>query len=97
MTKFFQKRDFSFIEVISPCPTSFGEPNDLGSGLEEMKWYQEKSVIKHDADLKEVGISFEEDSSLIVGNFIDDERPAYLESVRKRLKEEGITATEDGH
>ena len=34
---------FSFVEVISPCPTVYGRRNQLGSGLEIVKYYQEKS------------------------------------------------------
>ncbi len=92
----FNKKDFNFIEVISPCPTSFGEPNNLGDGLDEMKWYREKSIIDHDADLGEVGISIDKDSPLIVGNFVDKERPTYLESVRERLIKEGVIESENG-
>jgi 2-oxoglutarate ferredoxin oxidoreductase subunit beta len=36
-----EKNGFTFIEVVSPCPTGFGRPNRLGTGIEEMRYYQE--------------------------------------------------------
>ena len=44
------KKGFRFIEIIAPCPTLYLRRNKLGEGLEEMKYYQEKSVIKNGAD-----------------------------------------------
>lgn len=39
-----KKKGFSFIEVISPCPTHFGRRNRLGSAVEMMKLLKEKAV-----------------------------------------------------
>ena len=75
----FQKKGFTFIEVVSPCPTSFGRPNELGEGLDEMTWYRESCVIDHDADLKTIGLSIHKDHPIVVGNFVDIERPDFLE------------------
>ncbi len=44
------KKGFRFIEIIAPCPTLYLRRNRLGEGLEEMKFYQEKSVIKNGAE-----------------------------------------------
>ncbi len=35
--KCFAKKGFKFIEVLTPCPTGYGRPNRLGSGLDQMK------------------------------------------------------------
>ncbi len=43
----FAKKGFSFIEVISPCPTLYQRRNKLGDGLDTMKYYKEKSKTKH--------------------------------------------------
>lgn len=86
----FEKDGFTFIEVISPCPTSFGRPNELGQGLDEMEWYKESSVIDHNADLKEIGLSMKKDSKIVVGNFIDVEKPTFLQRQREVLKKAGV-------
>lgn len=86
----FEKNGFTFIEVLAPCPTSFGRPNDLGMGLDEMKWYQESSVIDPHANLHEIGISMKKGSKIVLGNFIDRERPTFLEKQREVLQKAGV-------
>ena len=72
------KRGFTFIEIISPCPTNYGRRNDLGEGLEEMRYYKEHSVIKHGIDPKDAGLSF--NGEIVVGKFVDIEKPTFLEN-----------------
>ena len=79
------KKGFRFIEIIAPCPTLYLRRNRLGEGLEEMKYYQEKSVIKNGADPKDVAIDYREE--LIVGKFVDIERPTLEEAMEKRMSE----------
>lgn len=86
----FEKNGFTFIEVLAPCPTSFGRPNDLGMGLDEMKWYQESSIIDPHADLHEIGISMKKGSKIVLGNFVDRERPTFLERQREVLQKAGV-------
>jgi 2-oxoglutarate ferredoxin oxidoreductase subunit beta len=86
----FDKKGFTFIEILAPCPTSFGRPNDLGMGLDEMKWYRERSIINPGADLKEIGISMKKDSNIVVGNFVDMERPTFLERQGRLLQKAGV-------
>lgn len=86
----FEKSGFTFIEILAPCPTSFGRPNDLGMGLDEMKWYKECSVIDHRADLMKIGVSMKKDSKIVVGNFVDIERPTFLEKQRLVFKKAGV-------
>jgi 2-oxoglutarate ferredoxin oxidoreductase subunit beta len=69
------KRGFSFIEVISPCPTVYGRMNRQPTGLDQMKYYREKSIIRHGADPKDVDIDL--NGNIIVGKFIDIELPTY--------------------
>jgi 2-oxoglutarate/2-oxoacid ferredoxin oxidoreductase subunit beta len=72
------RHGFSFIEVIGPCPTVYGRMNKRPRGLDEMFYYQQKSVVKNGADPKDLGISL--DSPIIVGKFVDSPRPTYMES-----------------
>lgn len=73
----FDKKGFTFIEVIAPCPTGFGRPNKLGSGLDEMRYYREMSEVRDGADPSEVEIRLRE--KIIVGTFVDKERPDFME------------------
>lgn len=73
------KRGFSFIEVLSPCPTSFGRTNRLGEGLDEVELYRQRCRIENGAqNLEELDIDIiDHDKSITVGNFVDIERPHY--------------------
>jgi len=78
------KSGFSFIEAISPCPTSYARRNKLGTGLDEMKFYGKNSIINNGADTRTVDISF--GSKITVGKFVDIERPSFTENRNHLLK-----------
>jgi len=80
-----QKKGFSFVEIISPCPTLYGRRNRLGDGLEMMKFYKENSTIKNGADTREVGLAFK--GHIVCGKFIDRERPSFLEMYNLKMSE----------
>jgi 2-oxoglutarate ferredoxin oxidoreductase subunit beta len=77
------KRGFCFIEIIAPCPTAYGRRNRLGSGLDEMKYYKERSVIKHNADPAEAELSLGGD--IVIGKFKDEEKPTFLEIQKEHI------------
>ena len=85
------KRGFSLIEVISPCPTVYGRMNRQPTGLDQMRYYRENSIIKHGADPRDVDIN-ELNGKIVVGKFIDIERPTFAdlqeEVLRKTFKAE---------
>ena len=70
---------FAFLEVISPCPPTFGEFNGFPDALDEMKYFREKCVVDPGTDLRETGITMRPDGRIVVGNFIDRRRPSYQE------------------
>lgn len=69
------KRGFSFVEVISPCPTNFGRWHKQRTGLDTLKYYHEKGVIRHGADLKNVEIEL--GGEIVEGKFLDIEKPTF--------------------
>jgi 2-oxoglutarate ferredoxin oxidoreductase subunit beta len=71
------KRGFSFVEIISPCPTTFGRPNAMPSGPDMLKYYKENAKINNKADLSTIGIEF--DRPIVVGKFVDVDRPTFRE------------------
>lgn len=73
------KKGFVFIEALSPCPTLYSRRNRLGDGVDQVKYYKEKSVIKHGADTKEVGLTYQGD--IVVGKFVDRERPTWIDAM----------------
>jgi len=80
-----QKSGFTFVEIISPCPTLYGRRNKLGDGLEMMREFKAKSTVKNGADTREVGLDFK--GGIVCGKFIDRDRPAYLYKYNERMAE----------
>ena len=72
-----QRRGFRFIEVIAPCPPVYGRMNRQPTGMDQMRYYRENSIIRHGADPKEVDIDL--NGKIVVGKFIDIERPTYAD------------------
>jgi 2-oxoglutarate/2-oxoacid ferredoxin oxidoreductase subunit beta len=83
MGEAFDKKGFTFIEVIAPCPTGYGRPNKLGSGLDEMRYYREMSEERNGADPSEAGISLK--GKILVGTFVNKDRPDFMETYKTRV------------
>ena len=72
-----RKPGFSFVEIISPCPTLYGRLNKQKTGLEQMQYYKEKSIIRHGADPRQADIGLA--GQIVVGKFVDLDKPSYLQ------------------
>ncbi len=77
------KKGFSFIEVLSPCPVNYGRRNKEKS-LDTLKLYQEKGIIKNNANPADTDIDFEK--GIILGKFIDIERATCIENYDKTCR-----------
>ena len=86
MTEVLHKKGFCFIEVLSPCPTLYQRRNKLGDALETMKYYKAASKIRHGAPTSETALSMK--GEIIVGKFVDRDRPDYLELMRRQFTEQ---------
>ena len=75
----FGKPGFTFIEVLAPCPIGFGKSNEIKDGLEEMEMYRTRCQLVRDGDVRteELGIDLRGDTPILVGKFINRDRPAY--------------------
>lgn len=86
------KKGFSFVEIVSPCPTLYSRRNKLGDGLEQMIYYRDMSEVRHGADTRTIPLDFQ--GKIVVGKFVDKERPTYLdlmnEYYRKALGDDYI-------
>jgi len=86
------KPGFSFIEVISPCPVVYGRMNKEPEGLDSMRYYQERSIVRNGADLRDVDIDL--NGPIVVGKFVDREYPTLGDNLRQvsiRAKEKAQT------
>ncbi len=80
-----RKKGFRFIEVVAPCSTLYARLNRLGSGLDLMRFYHDNAEIRHGVDTRDVDIGFQD--AIVCGNFVDIERPTYLEAMRAHYRE----------
>ena len=78
------KKGFCFIEVLTPCPTTYSRRNKLGDGLDMMKFYKENSTIKHFSDPAKAAIRL--GSRIIVGKFVEKKKPTFSDSVEENLR-----------
>jgi 2-oxoglutarate ferredoxin oxidoreductase subunit beta len=78
-----EKKGFTFIEVIAPCPTGYGLPNKLGTGLEEMRYYREMSEVRNGADPIDAEIRLRD--KIVVGTFINEEKTDFMTSYNSRV------------
>jgi 2-oxoglutarate ferredoxin oxidoreductase subunit beta len=80
-----QKKGFSFIEVVSPCTTGYGRINRIPE-TEMLKQIKEVSVLRdvppHEATL-DLG------KEIVVGNFVDVDRPTFNERIEDLRKKAG--------
>lgn len=85
MKEAIQKRGFSFVEIVSPCPTLYGRRNQFSDGLEMMRYFKDNSVIRNGADTRDVAIRF--NGKIPCGKFVDREKPLYRELYNHKMTE----------
>jgi len=81
--KCFAKKGFKFIEVLTPCPTGYGRPNRLGSGLDQMKEYQKNSVIRNHINPMDADSALR--GPIVVGEFVDEDKATFLDRYREEV------------
>ena len=57
----------------------------MGDGLETMRFYKQRSVIKNGARTREVDINLQ--GEIVVGKFVDIERPTLQQSMEQQLRQ----------
>jgi 2-oxoglutarate ferredoxin oxidoreductase subunit beta len=84
MVEALNKPGFSFIEIIAPCPTVYERGQKFGDGLDRLRWYHDNSDIRNGAKTKDVDIRLRD--RIVVGKFVDIERPTYLDAMNRHYK-----------
>lgn len=76
--KAMQKKGFTFIEVLSPCPTGYGRLNKKGDALDVARFFQNMSIIKHNSNPFDVEVM--KGKKIVLGEFINrEDRPSFID------------------
>jgi 2-oxoglutarate ferredoxin oxidoreductase subunit beta len=86
MLRAFQVQGFAFVEIVSPCPPTFGDLNNFDDALAMMQYFRTCSRVDDHADLSKIGLSMKVPDPIVVGNFVDIQKPTYHEIERKSLE-----------
>jgi len=82
--KAIKKKGFTFIEVISPCPTLFDRYNRYGTGLDVMRRYREISVIRNFTDPMKAEVDYR--TRIVCGEFVDTEKPEFTDLLAQQTQ-----------
>jgi 2-oxoglutarate ferredoxin oxidoreductase subunit beta len=85
LEKALQKKGFTFIEVVSPCPTLYDRYNRLGTGLDVMKRYRDIAVVRNFSDPMKAEIDYR--TRIVCGEFVDTEKPEFTELLARQASE----------
>jgi 2-oxoglutarate/2-oxoacid ferredoxin oxidoreductase subunit beta len=86
--KALQNEGFSFVEVISQCPTYYGRKNKLRSPIEMMQKMKKDSILKKKADK----LSPEKlEGKIVVGEFQNKKEPEFTEKICKLHEDQCTT------
>jgi 2-oxoglutarate ferredoxin oxidoreductase subunit beta len=86
MLRAFQVQGLAFVEIVSPCPPTFGELNNFEDTLAMMQYFRSCSRVDDKADLSEIGLSMKPPDPIVVGNFVDIKKPTYHEVERQLIE-----------
>ena len=92
ISRMMEVKGFAFMEVLSPCPPTFGEFNGFPDALDMMNYFRDNSVVDNDADLSKIAVTVHPEDKVVVGNFVDRRRPSYQEllgDLRTRIANQG--------
>jgi len=88
------KRGFSLIEFLAPCPTAYGRRNKLGDIKKHWKWYDDNTILIEEYEkIMNYGSEKEKEkikNKMQIGVFQDIQKPGFFELYEKlvdRLQE----------
>ena len=89
-----QKKGFSLLEFLAPCPTAYGRRNKLGDIKKHWAWYDNNTILKEDYErIMKYGTEEEKEQvkdKIQLGVFQNIEKPGFFEAYEQlvnRLKE----------
>jgi 2-oxoglutarate ferredoxin oxidoreductase subunit beta len=74
------KNGFSFVEIISQCPTSYGRRIGQKEGIEQLNHFKDNSV-----DIKKIDKFSEDelDNKIVIGKFIERNRREFVDGLKE--------------
>lgn len=78
-----QKKGFSMLEIITPCPTIYGRYNRLGSAVNMLESQRDTAVPIEEARRMSPA---ELQGKIVTGVFVDADRPEYCEEYAKLVQ-----------
>lgn len=82
ITQALQKKGFSLVEILSPCPTAYGRRNRMPHPVQLMDWIKENTVsVKKYAEMSDE----ERKGKVRTGVIEDIEKPEYTEEYQKLI------------
>jgi len=91
MKEALNKKGFSFIEIVSQCPVSYGRRVGLRDGVVFMEYFKKNSVtVKKAADMSKDEL----EDKIVVGKLVDRSRIELTENLR-RIKEKAAKAVNE--
>lgn len=81
-----EKKGFSFVEVVSQCPTNFGRRNRMADPSQMLEWFRQSSVRRDKARAEAVDhVDLNLENKITVGEFVSRNRECFEElmGVRK--------------
>lgn len=85
----FRNKGFSFVEVMTQCPTYFGRANKMGTPSAMLKWFKDNTMRSEEA----ASLTEEERAKkYVLGEFVNRPGPEYAESYNRLV--DGVHAKE---
>lgn len=84
--KALEKKGFTFVEMLSQCPTSYGRRMKIGGAVEMIQLFKKLPIRKKDDPLGQV-VPTREGHDL--GEFVDRETVEFTESIRQMMQTKG--------
>lgn len=81
--KALNKNGFSFIEVVSQCPTAYGRRAGFKSPVEMLKWFRDSSIhIEKAKNMSEEEL----EGKIVIGEFVDREAKGLSEKMHELIR-----------
>lgn len=81
-----KNKGFSFIEVVSQCPTYYGRKNKIKKPVDMLNWLKDNSIFKMQADNMSPD---EKEGKIIIGDIKKETRDEYAEELYKLIEKQG--------
>jgi 2-oxoglutarate ferredoxin oxidoreductase subunit beta len=75
-------KGFSVVEIVSQCPTQYGRLNRMGSAVEMLKWFKERSVNQDKAKQSDPEALR---GKIIIGEFVNKYQPEFAEKYSRLI------------